>query len=693
MSTTSSAAVINGEIPSPAQPKTDAATTSSDSLSLMVASKDVTNYDVLLYNTNEGLQLLSDEYPEKRFHVGNNRFQVLSQMHRREFEERWTAGMSTDEVVKRLIDIVCRQCVPTGRFLELKGNDKTNDKEWKTLSESQVQDFVKTSLANPPKVTPNALSASVPNVLLEQQRAEQSAAAAANHNSTYRTSPDNDFDEDDNEVFDNTLINQLKSNTFSNQSNKERSGADMFRATFTADGGEDNKKRRRRSSLLRRSLSEGQSATLSGHFSDKKKSSRRGFLVGFSGSGGAESEDSDHAGNGGGTTGPAVRFQFPPFLQTTSWRKPKDNTSVTSGGGNDNSGISPQGLDVVFNHLKTVLVIGHTGNNRLQIILDMQKDIYTKASDEDKNKSIQELIETVTKHWKGRFLSQRMDGVFHEMSETQAELGLRALFGEEQVPDVAMTMTAQGKTKRPSVVKHRTLQALHRFQPTNEAEDMRSAAVASLQKKKQRQGLTTRIRNLTAGALGGGPSRAPRALSPINSNPGPNPKTTFLQRSTSEPAHTLAKYGTQAPQLTTGQSMGGPMQSHQSGSGFSQFGRTNSQQVSSLPVHQPQQNSGVVSSFGQQPPMKLNHLSAFATDGASSNFTPIPLSSGDNNAGGRQYSSYNTSAVGRGDGTSEQPMTDPMYSHLSEGVIENLLSGLDVSESEFDAPRRAYNNK
>lgn len=692
MSTTSSAAIINGEIPSPSEPKTDAATASSVPPPLMVASNDVTNYDVLLYNTNEGLQLLSDEYPEKRFHVGNNRFQVLSQMHRREFEERWTAGMSTDEVVKRLIDIVCRQCFPTGRFLELKGYDKTNDKEWKTLSESQVQDFVKTSLANPPKVTPNALSASVPNVLLEQQRSEQSAAMAANHNSTYRTRPDNDFDDDDvNEVFDNALINQLKSNTFSNQSNKERCGADMFRATFTADGGEDNKKRRRRSSLLRRSLSEGQSATFSGHFSDKKKSSRRGFLAGFSGSGVAEGDDSDHAGNGGGTTGPAVRFQFPPFLQTTSWRKPKDTTSVTSGGGNDNSGTSPQGLDVVFNHLKTVLVTGHMGNNRLQIILDMQKDIYTKASDEDKNKSIQELIETVTKHWKGRFLSQRMDGVFHEISETQAELGLRALFGEEQVPDVAMSMTAQGKTKRPSVVKHRTLQALHRFQPTNEAEDMRSAAVASLQKKKQRQGLTTRIRNLTAGALGGGPSRAPRALSPINSNPGANAKATYLQRSSSEPAHTFAKYSAQPPQLTTGQSMVGPMQSHQAGSAFPQFGKTSSQQMSSLPVHQPQQNTGVVSSFGQQPPMKLNHSSAFATDGASSNFTPIPLSGTDINSGGRQYSSYNTSTDGRGDGTGDQPMTDPMYSHLSEGVIENLLSGLDVSESEFDAPRRAFN--
>jgi hypothetical protein len=374
---------------------------------------EFSNYDVLLAKTHLDALVLD---PNQN-HIGNNRFQILSNMHKDEFEERITAGEPTDVVVNKIIDIVCRQCEPKGRFMLTQGKGS-----WIVLTEWEARDFVTEFLllASPSgkaKFTPpEALTNSMP-VALRPADAEASA-----------------------------------------------SPPQELRATMVGDVNEE-KKRRRRSSLLRRSVSEG-------NFDDKKKLGRS-----------------------------IVGMMFP---SKPSW-VPKLGKKA-----------KPEGLDVLFNRHRTKLSAGPTGNNRLAIMIKMQQSAYLSSSDEGRQRMVGEVYSTVTEAWKGRFLAENFDKRGYTVLEDhEVFAALRCLFdpsgsaGPGPIVDPAPTPTtdelredeasSSSDSRLPSVAKHSTMEALHQFTPEVGTSGMYNAALASLQKRKQKKDLNSKIRNLTTG--------------------------------------------------------------------------------------------------------------------------------------------------------------------------------------------------
>lgn len=85
---------------------------------------NVGNYDVLLERL-PGNQL--GFYSESTSHIGNNRFSVMLEMRRKQYE----AADNKIEICDRIIAIVTSQCVPSGRFLVREGNT------WQVLEDVQ----------------------------------------------------------------------------------------------------------------------------------------------------------------------------------------------------------------------------------------------------------------------------------------------------------------------------------------------------------------------------------------------------------------------------------------------------------------------------------------------------------------------------------------------------------------------------
>lgn len=374
---------------------------------------DFSNYDVLLAKTHLDALVLD---PNQN-HIGNNRFQILSNMHKDEFEERITAGEPTDVVVNKIIDIVCRQCEPKGRFMLTQGKGG-----WIVLNEWEAREFVTEFLllASPTgkaKLTPpEALTNSMP-----------------------------------------VALRPVETEGYSNPPQE-------LRATMAGDVNEE-KKRRRRSSLLRRSVSEG-------NFDDKKKLGRS--IVGMV------------------------------FPSKPSW-VPKLGKKA-----------KPEGLDVLFNRHRTKLSAGPTGNNRLAIMIKMQQSTYMSSSEEERQRMVGEVYRTVTDAWKGRFLAENSDKRgFTVLEEHEVVGALRCLFdptgsaGSSSFVDAASTPTtddvredeasSSSDSRLPSVVKHTTMQAIHHVKPEVDTNGMYNAALASLQKRKQKKDLNSKIRNLTSG--------------------------------------------------------------------------------------------------------------------------------------------------------------------------------------------------
>jgi len=453
----------------------------------MEAAMTMTNWDVLLEvvgdkdiaidnDQENALQLLVQSSSTSL--IGNNRFQVLLDMHRAEYTAAHATDDATDNasvqerdaVVAKILDIVRRQCVPNGRFLSAvvsnRGNDNGDDdddtleKQWHELPEDRARAFVHQALQAPPVAIPPPLSV-----------------------------------------------------------NKE-------------------KKRRRRSSLLRRSISESSVPVAHGHAhaninninsNDGKKNRRRGS------------------------------FLKTAFLWTSLRVGKKESTVLVD---------SPAPLDVLLTLEQTAFLEyphAHVGNNRLRILLEIERDHYATTTLEQRLEIVQDLVQTVKEHWGGRFLAATTDTVVQQQqsytvcTQDQAIEALQCIFAAScsqhselhressegtasfistaTTTTTATTATATASNLyssgagslstdiRPSAVKREAVQALHTLGPapntvanagavaantttttTNNNETnkvlgdmqhMRSQAVKSLQKRKKRQSLASRIRNLT----------------------------------------------------------------------------------------------------------------------------------------------------------------------------------------------------
>ena len=516
-------------------------------------AQEFSNYDVLLAKAQDRSIILDT----KRHHVGNNRFQVLLNMHRQDFEDRLTAGESTDPVVKKLIDIICRQCEPAGRFLISEGKQS-----WMVLTAEEAETFIAEYLSSPHATktlmaNPEALTGSMP--------ASKAPPVVPNEGD--------------------------------------------LRATITSPPSSDGeKKRRRRSSLLRRSLSEGGW--------DKKKSGRR-----------------------------SVRFPtnwVPKFLGHNNKTSTDDATKARA----DN-------LDVVFNTQLTALSTSlgqHTGNNRLAVMIDMQRRAFTGGDDAAKEKMVQDVVNTVSTAWNGKFLAENDMGkgfLILNKDDERVKTGIRCLFDPSIAPepsnsnDQALLSSATPSKKpdprRPSFVKHKTLQALHQFAPSSQMQELRSGAVASLQKRKQRQGVTHKIRNLA--------QMGARATTNTDGSLAPG---AGLNRATSAP---VQNYGMHPH----------PPQYHDS-----QFahGAIMEDEDDPLMMERPP----VLQTARSAPTGPMLYEQTDATiqmDGMD-----LVMHSGPGNP--------SNDAV-----PAPEPGRLSTVSQLSEGMIENLLSGLDVSEAEF----------
>lgn len=352
----------------------------------------VDNYDVLLEEEESGrLRLLSCP------HVGNNRLEVLLLMNRNEFEESMVAGVDTNPILDKIVDIVTNQCVPPGRFLVATGDydpDLPQDEnEWEEIEIGRAKQFLNLALIDggkaglagfPEKVDDASMPPPPPRL--------------------------------------------------------------------------NDKKRFRRSSLLRRSVSESFVRNVTG---GEEKAS--------------DSKDGKKK---------TVNRRHSSFW---SIRKQKAPTKVTQ----------TEDLDVLFDYEQTALLPGHVGNNRLRVLLNIHKEKYEKSDEDEQTKSLQEWVRTVTQFWGGRFLRQEEEesDAFELLDATQAELALHSVISEmsQSGEDVYPTLAVSSGPQSMPVDKVPP--------PSLNVQDMRSAAVQSLQKRKKRQGLASRLRNLAASTL------------------------------------------------------------------------------------------------------------------------------------------------------------------------------------------------
>jgi hypothetical protein len=423
-----------------------------DIFTMAIAAIETRNWDVLVEEAtvqetstsrHEGVLKLA----EQGHAVGNKRFEVLLSMHRQEFEQAATLE-AQDAVILKILDIVCRQCVPNGRFLKAE-RSYAGGIWWQELSSERAQAFVLDSLQTPSE----AGVASFPPIL-EQVKEEEKY-----------------LDEEPLPHYDDTPIPESPISATPQAINEDPQTIN------------EEKKRRRRSSLLRRSASESHMTT-SSDLDGKKKAVRLGSL-----------------------------------LKTSFWKSLRGNKNVEI----------PEPLDVLLVESRDAFqpnVTHQVGNNRLSILMEVQCEQYRNASAKGRESIVQELVEAVTSHWGGRFLSvTHFNDGYQILTERQAPPAVQALFenflqgGTATAALEALHRSCSeagiGSTAAPaklsSTVNKEADQVLHKLAPlpitgsptgaSAKVEDMRSAAVKSLQKRKKRQGLATRIRSLTSSAL------------------------------------------------------------------------------------------------------------------------------------------------------------------------------------------------
>jgi hypothetical protein len=432
---------------------------------------EITNYDVLADEVSDpiksGEQSLGLSLAAHSYHVGNNRLEVLCNIHNQAYSDHQAKGDESNSaaIVDKIMNIVKNQCVPKGRFLE-----RNTKGEWKEVDADKARLLVRQALTK----VENQSSSRAPDV-------EQSAKDS--------------------------------------QQTKESDAE---------------KKRRRRSSLLRRSVSssmlpnlmlaERTLSSLMGEkpFDDKKKSTRRGVSPGASPNNSRPASPVNAAKN---APRPAFgRSQSVDMGQANNARRVRRLAIAQFVGATTVLVKDPQQMDVLLNTAKTALLPGTDlhGNNRLRVMLQIQTVAYQSSTGEEQETMAKTLINTIENFWGGRILSKvpSMRGKCeesyvkleneHAVSAIKNLLSGKALEKEEEVtmgdnPDVEVkqgrraslkaiqSLAASGAADSEASILPSSLPSL-----PPDMQHLRSAAVKSLQKRKQRQGLNSRIRGLTA---------------------------------------------------------------------------------------------------------------------------------------------------------------------------------------------------
>lgn len=429
----------------------------------------ITNYDVLADEVsnpiNSGEKNLGLSLEAHSYHVGNNRLEVLCNIHNQAYSDHQAKGDESNSaaIIDKIMDIVKNQCLPKGRFLE-----RNTKGEWNEVDVAKARQLVRQALT---KVEHQ--SSRAPQVELSTQDSKQDKESDAE------------------------------------------------------------KKRRRRSSLLRRSVSSSMLPNLMSvrddlllqgekPFDDKKKSTRRALSP-------KRSPDNSPPGSPDAEdkTDPRPAFgrsQSVDMGQANHARRARRLAVAQKIECNSVLINEALKMDVLLNTAKTALLPGTDlhGNNRLRVMVQIQTAAYQSSTEEEKETMAKNLINTIENFWEGRILSQiptmrgkREDSYVklvneHAISAMKNLLSGTALEKEEEAtmgdnPDVEVkqgrraslqaiqSIAAAGAANSSASILPSSLPSL-----PPDMQHLRSAAVKSLQKRKQRQGLNSRIRGLTA---------------------------------------------------------------------------------------------------------------------------------------------------------------------------------------------------
>jgi len=383
------------------------------------------NYDVLLSFDEENGKLCLDS---TQHHVGNHRFKVLLDIHRNEFVNNRREGNDTSPIIEKMIGIVTKECVPAGRFLQpprakIGSNGKDEEVEeldnddatlrWNPVPEQEVVKFIERSLMPAEEESSNnhnhyhddmpppgeIESHNIPHEENADKVPARGAAPAAAPASA--ANPRVSFVDMEPLPLPFNHNDPLGSGLAPPQTADPPFPPPPPPSSSSA--ADDEKKRRRRSSLLRRSVSD-QIVAVVQNLDVKKKMNR-----------------------------------------TTEERRP----SLWRLFGKNKIVSQPEPLDVIFTHPQSTgvasspdaveLAQNHTGNNRLQVMMEMERDKYSRSSIDDQAKMLKHWLEVVANFWKGRFLLEKHEedplleeivASYHVLDAGQAEKALETIMSK-----------------------------------------------------------------------------------------------------------------------------------------------------------------------------------------------------------------------------------------------------------------------
>jgi hypothetical protein len=320
-----------------------------------ISTMTISNYDVLIDGSYEHrFKLMDDD------HVGNKRFEVVLNLHRTEYDNANSTQNQEEmeRIVGRIITIVCRQCIPRGRFLEKVAVHLEGEPEWMDLGEG----------------------------ILARLRVHQALGGDSHQHHYNDGGMSHHHDDTDSPTLHwamTTNLSILPSNEHS--SNNHNSNNHSHHQHHNDELLDDSSyKRRRRGSYakLRRSISESMLFNF--------------FRVG----GGSLVDNTNH------NTSVASSTSLYSEVNHQSHDFTNDSTTTTT----NMIDVSPQDMDVIFsparNPIELATDTGNPGNARFQVMINMHVNSFCSADTAKRHHILAELITTVHVHWRGRFLVQ-----------------------------------------------------------------------------------------------------------------------------------------------------------------------------------------------------------------------------------------------------------------------------------------------
>lgn len=413
----------------------------------------VTDYDVLA-EQKPGRRYVLDEF--KR-HIGNTRFSVLVDMYREAYEMVQIRGneQECDKIVDRIVGVTCHRdvaiAVNKGRFLV----KKQGESDWVHLDDDESKELVRQVLTAPLPIAEEPLEGDI---------VTSTAFSALNLGWVDLPPP------------------PIPSTTTDNATN--------------------DKKRGRRLSLLRRSASE------STMMDDKKKLHNRGLGMGSMGLGDSAGLALESIGVGidnveGDQDDELSSTGLGRFYTVSSTAERSSISSLTRQVSapvimRSSEQIKEwQGMDVVLSASGRMLSSKEIviGNNRLTVLLSLQKQRYWSLSPEEREKVAADLVKVVCQYWGGRVLIDQ-GFAYAKLGDDQATLAMKNLLDPEHAQTIIVSTSIPSKPLLsappvPAFLREASMEILSsNGVHTGDQHTMQNQAVKSLQARKAKRTMT-----------------------------------------------------------------------------------------------------------------------------------------------------------------------------------------------------------